>query len=175
MSLCNTDFRLQGFTILELLAGMIATSIVIAAMFSAYHIINVQSLNYKEKSNAVAELSLFHSRITKDFNETASMEWSEATLVFRKTFESANNSIELPMISYEFHDEYTLRRTGEHADTFKVDVQSHPAFNNGTLEGLENNPGEVRITFGKENNEIILRKWTDAKTMLRTESDEWMK
>lgn len=179
MNLSGIEYRLKGFTILELLVGMIATSIVIAAIFSAYHIISTQALTFEAKTQLTTNLSSFHSRITKDFHEASIITWIEEGFVLRESSYNQNDrngvSLHLPL-KYEFHDGYTLRKSGEHIDTFFVNVRSHQLFGNGVLlTDSIGNSDEIRIVTGDESEEMILRKSIDAKTALLGPSQEWMK
>lgn len=179
MNSCNINKRLKGFTVLELLVGMIATSIVIAAVFSAYHIISSQGLIYREKSKSVTDLSLFHSRITKDFHEAPIITRTEEGFALTAYLPDQDEEYGIsspPPLKYEFHKEYTLRKSGGHTDTFFVNVHSHRLFDHGELlTGDSQNADEIWIAFGDEKNEMILRKCIDAKTALIGESEEWMK
>lgn len=177
MNSYNINNRLKGFTVLELLVGMIATSIVIAAVFSAYHIISSQGVIYQEKTKSVTELSLFHSRIMKDFQEASIITRTDHAIALseRSADPDAESSTSITPLKYEFHQEYTLRKSGEHTDTFFVTIHSNQLYYRGELlTDATGNPDEIRIDFGDENAEMILRKSIDAKHALLSDSEEWM-
>lgn len=127
--------RMKGFTLLELLVGMIATGIVIAAVFSAYHIVGHQAFKYHERSKAASELSLMHSRLLKDCDKADRIQMlteRECLMVSHAEFlnyESEGNEEE--QIVYDFRSDYILRIHRQHVDTFFVGVDAIATFRNG--------------------------------------------
>jgi prepilin-type N-terminal cleavage/methylation domain-containing protein len=157
MNLSGADIRLKGFTLLELLVGMIVSAIVLGAAFSAYHIIARQTMAYQEKTGTNEDLSLFHCRLMCDFQNAE-------TTVVASPFE-----LHLKGVVYLFHDTYVLRKNNEHIDTFFVTITSCEGF----VQGEQNVDPEVgidqvrlKMISGKHEEEIILLKSGDAKSAL---------
>jgi prepilin-type N-terminal cleavage/methylation domain-containing protein len=157
MSSSVTDIRLSGFTLLELLIGMIVSAIVLGATFSAYHIIAKQVTIYQEKTKTDEELSLFHSRLMLDFQNGHSV------------FLISDLELRMQQTVYLFHEEYTLRKNGERTDTFFVTINACRSFKTGE----ENNDPEtcidevrLKLNTGKREEEIILKKSIDAQSAL---------
>ncbi len=149
--------------------GMIASSIVIAAVFSAYHIITKQTYSYQEKSNAVKELSLFHSRLIVDFNEAKVVNVKSDNVVVLICLHEEQTK------RYEFHDNYSLRIQAGHVDTFAVSINSCKGFlKTEVVRDPEVSVDELRLKLGENQQEIILRRTTDAKSILIQEHDAWI-
>ena len=112
--------RVKGFTLLELLVGMIVSGLVIGATFSAYHMIARQGTAYTEYSAADLERSLLHSVITRDQVMADSFSCDEQE---RCTWYYYDQGAVLRTIDYEFHEQYALRIAREHTDTFHLNPE----------------------------------------------------
>src|SRR5688572_11425268 len=66
MNFSCTKYGVKGFTLLELLTGMIVSAIVLGAIFSAWKIISKQAMRYEAQAERTRELSLLHSRFITD-------------------------------------------------------------------------------------------------------------
>lgn len=166
--------RLKAFTLLELLVGMIATGIVIAAVFSAYHIIGRQTLLYRESSESVSELSLLHSCLLLDCDNSEQIRLLNArTIVFRTPTsvpDNVNAADSAVQLVYEFRNEYVLRSCDGHADTFFVAVASISAFTNGVaqIDG-DGTVDELHFAFNDMETEIRLQKSDDVSVEMQEE------
>ncbi|HTF05147.1 MAG TPA: prepilin-type N-terminal cleavage/methylation domain-containing protein [Bacteroidia bacterium] len=161
MSSSSADIRLKGFTLLELLIGMIVSTIVLGATFSAYHIIAKQACVYQEKTKMNEELSLFHSRLMSDFQ-------NNTPVFLLSPFE-----LRMDEAVYHFQESYTLRKTGEHIDTFFVTINACEGFVNGEPIGdSEVALDQVLLKLKTETRqeEIILKKPVDARSLIENNS-----
>lgn len=105
--------KLRAFTLLELLTGMIVSSIVVAAAFSAFHIVGKQHSLYRERHESSSEASYFCSMLRRDFAKAEVIEHSNGQLVCRTSQSSVN---------YKLLTDAVLRSTTAHTDTFRVQV-----------------------------------------------------
>ena len=161
MSSSSADIRLKGFTLLELLIGMIVSTIVLGATFSAYHIIAKQASIYQEKTKTNEDLSLFHSRFMNDFQNNASA-------FFVSPFE-----LRMQEVVYHFQESYTLRKNGEHIDTFFVTISACEGFVSGEPNGdseIALDQVRLKLNTGTHEEEIILQKPTDARSAIENTS-----
>jgi hypothetical protein len=109
----TTGCTLPAFTLLELLTGMIVSSIVVAAAFSAFHIVGKQHSLYHERHESSSEASYFCSMLRRDFARAEVIEHSNGQLVCRTSQSSVN---------YKLLADAVLRSTTAHTDTFRVQV-----------------------------------------------------
>jgi prepilin-type N-terminal cleavage/methylation domain-containing protein len=106
--------KLNAFTLLELLVGMIVSGIVLTATFSAYKIVTGQYETYRNRSAAVSELSFFVSQMQSDF--------SNSLRVVRRPGNKIQLQSEKRTVEYYFTEKYILRNDLLRIDTFKVSV-----------------------------------------------------
>ncbi|MCA6363620.1 MAG: prepilin-type N-terminal cleavage/methylation domain-containing protein [Bacteroidetes bacterium] len=105
--------KLAAFTLLELLVGMVISSIVIAAAFSAWSIISRQHAQYRTRHEASTEASFFSSRLRRDFAQAAAYSGQPNTL----TLQLRNQTVQ-----YKNVPPVVVRSIGLHTDTFRVEV-----------------------------------------------------
>ncbi len=103
--------KIAAFTLIELLIGMIISSIVIAFGYSAYTLIYKQYNNYKEIKEKMMEVTQLHEALNTDFHTVEMISFHENTLTFYKK--------EYPL-EYIFSDEWIIRKERDVADTFRV-------------------------------------------------------
>jgi prepilin-type N-terminal cleavage/methylation domain-containing protein len=103
--------KLKAFTLMELLVGMIVSSIVIGFGYSAGTVIYRQFLSYKK-----AKMEIL---MTAQFMNVFGNDWYHADVVV-----VVNDGIEVgtssKLIRYEFKDTIMLRKTEEICDTFNL-------------------------------------------------------
>ena len=102
--------RISAFTLLELLIGMILSSIVIGFCYTSYSIIHKQYLNYntiKRQNTAAIQLN---SILNTDFINAEYIMYDTDKLIF-----NSENKVHL---HYEFKENYILRVDNGLTDTF---------------------------------------------------------
>lgn len=120
--------KISAFTLLELLIGMIISSIVIGFCYAGYSIIYKQYISYnviKRQNTAAMELN---SILNTDIINAASITFDTDKLIL--------NSEEKIKLLYEFKENYILRKDNEVTDTFMLaSVNVSPLYFNesGTL------------------------------------------
>lgn len=134
MSWFSLNKRYPAFTLTELLVGMVASGIVLSAIWAAFHIVSrvaVSSLVSKTESE---EVSLLKRCLAVEFNRSQHITAAEDGFMLSADLADT--------IRYQFPGEFVLRRSGEQKDTFHVhasDLQLQNA--NGLLaedeEGIE--------------------------------------
>lgn len=118
MNSLRDSTKLTAFTLLELLVGMVVSGIVVGAVFTAFHIVSRQAINYENRVQVSQELSLFHSILSTDASAADSVycEENQSLVLF-----SGKNGT-LTGIHYEFSGQYILRKNGGHIDTIRVEL-----------------------------------------------------
>lgn len=106
---------LPGFTLLELMVGMIISSIVIAAAFSALHIISQQHKLYRDRHDASTEASFFCSQLRNDFVKASSSDLNNQLLILQSTSNT---------ITYKNTPPFVTRNNGIQTDTFFVQISN---------------------------------------------------
>lgn len=116
MNFSCTKYSVKGFTLLELLTGMIVSAIVLGAVFSAWKIISKQAARYESQSDRTRELSLLHSRFMSDLAEADST-YDDGTAI---TCYRCRHATMYNCVSYTITEQHTLRTTADRTDTFHV-------------------------------------------------------
>lgn len=127
--------QLKAFTLLELLVGMIVSSIVIAATFSSWRIISRQHLLYRTRHDASQEASFFCSALRRDMALAIAARGSNDELWLTKSERT---------LHYRNGNGYVVRDDQQKTDTFFVDVSkwvcsyhTQPLNDNGTTDRIE--------------------------------------
>lgn len=104
--------KVRAFTLLELLVGMIISSIVIGFCYMSYSIIYKQYLNYKILRKEIVETIQLNSILNTGFVNAETVEFNSNRLVFN----SQNGS----QLQYDFTNNFIIRKDREVIDTFKL-------------------------------------------------------
>lgn len=104
--------KIRAFTLLELLIGMIISSIVIGFCYMSYSIIYKQYMSYKILKLEIVETIQFNSILNADFISAETILFDENILILNSTNRS--------QLQYDFNDNNILRKDGEVTDTFKL-------------------------------------------------------
>ena len=102
-----------AFTLLELLVGMIISSIVLAAAFSAWNIIGRQHELYRSRHDASTEASFFCSTLRRDFSRADFYNGNGDMLTLQLGTQT---------LTYKNSPPVVLRNNGLQTDTFFVMV-----------------------------------------------------
>ena len=105
--------KIKAFTLLELLVGMIISSLVIGFCFMSYFIIYKQYLNYRTTKQVISDVVLLNTVICSDFtksNRITAVNENELILDYENK----------QVINYHFTPEFIIRKADETTDTFKI-------------------------------------------------------
>jgi prepilin-type N-terminal cleavage/methylation domain-containing protein len=102
-----------AFTLLELLVGMIISSIVLAAAFSAWNIVGRQHALYRSRHDASTEASFFCSTLRRDFSRADFYNGNSDMLTLQLGTQT---------LTYKNSPPVVLRNNGLQTDTFFVMV-----------------------------------------------------
>jgi Tfp pilus assembly protein PilE len=117
MKLFTSHKKLPAFTLLELMVGMIVSTIVLASTFSAWKIVASRTRSFEKSSMEINELSFFARTFKIDASQTLFfISIDETHIELKKSDEE---------IRYIFAKEYALRKMGAHTDTFFVSVTKY--------------------------------------------------
>ncbi len=114
MSIIRKHTNLKAFTILELVIGMVVSSLVISMVYSIYDNISRQMIQYKNQQDELMEYNQFQSIFHKDIkwsNEIVTMDSEKIAL--RGTSDT---------IVYNFLDNAIIRKATASLDTFGIRV-----------------------------------------------------
>ncbi|MBA3971408.1 MAG: prepilin-type N-terminal cleavage/methylation domain-containing protein [Bacteroidetes bacterium] len=102
--------KLRAFTLMELLVGMVISTILISFCYMGYRIIYEQYLNYRNIKTEVVDAMQFRSVMNNDFQKSNVVFFKDQTL-----------TIVMPkgqLLRYDFSDKFVLRKAGDAIDTF---------------------------------------------------------
>lgn len=102
--------QISAFTLLELLIGMILSSIVIGFCYTGYSIIHKQYLNYNTIKRQNTSAIQLNSILNTDFINAESIMYGTDKLIL-----NSDNKVQL---QYEFKQDYILRSANGLTDTF---------------------------------------------------------
>ena len=121
---------IKAFTLMELLIGMIISSILIAFSYSAYSIIYNQYLTYRNIKKEVSQTMEFNAVFNTDFqnSEFVTFDGNNLTLV-----RSNSSSLE-----YIFQEKFIIRKDNEVKDTFQLNntdiIVKYPVYKEQSLQ-----------------------------------------
>ncbi|MBN8696074.1 MAG: prepilin-type N-terminal cleavage/methylation domain-containing protein [Bacteroidetes bacterium] len=118
--------KLKGFTLLELLIGMIISSIVISVCYTVYYMVNKQYVEFREVRSELVNLMFLNSELENNFYHSNNVQMSDKELCFGYRDKS---------ICFVFMDSVVVRKEAMVSDTFRVKVNN--------FEIIENNEGLV--------------------------------
>jgi hypothetical protein len=117
MNCLRAHNSLPAFTLLELIVGMIVSTIALAVIFTAWHIVCKQSEQFSIRSEHNRDKSLLHSFLVLD-TESADSVFSNGQEIF--CYEKSGTELRLN-IRYILQEKFVLRKTTTGNDTFFVD------------------------------------------------------
>jgi prepilin-type N-terminal cleavage/methylation domain-containing protein len=141
MSTSKSIVKLKGFTLLELLIGLVVAGIVLSAIWSAYLIIMKRAALQQQAILKSEDVSLFSSRMMKDFYE--------ADTLFLKGENVLVLSKQDSTVEYRIEAEYTLRSRNNHTDTFHVEARDVAIKNNSLKLDLQFNERLQTLSWSK--------------------------
>ena len=156
--------KLAAFTLIELVIGLIISSIVVMMAGSAFNIVKMQFANYKITNDRVQECKTIDYLLKKDMDECryATVIESGITLQMQKD-----------EITYKWSKDKLFRKATQHVDTFALSVQSvETKFQNipvisGMIDHLH-----LKLKQGEEFFDIYLSKQYSAEELMQTRNKE---
>ena len=114
--------KIKAFTLLELLIGMIISTLVVGFSVMSYFIIYEQYLNYKSVKHTISDVMLMNMVIASDFTNAQTIsDVDDNELIFNDDNDT--------LIHYHFSPEFITRQENEIIDTFKIAVNNRlPVF-----------------------------------------------
>lgn len=103
---------MRAFTLMELLIGMIISSIVISFGYGAYSLIYKQFLSYKKVKKEIVDVMQLNSILHTDLAKAELISFNENKLTI-------DRKDDLPLL-YDFNDSIILRKDIDVIDTFKI-------------------------------------------------------
>lgn len=155
--------KLKAFTLMELLVGMVISSIVIAFGYSAYALIYKQYVSYKSVKTTVVETMQLHTTMSNDFNNAECITFGENKLKL-----SGSNKL----LMYNFIDSLVIRGDQEMSDTFKLaanDIQTTSVFNHGTNNDRLINSLQFDVSVFDNKEHFTFTKRYTAQTLMNYE------
>jgi len=105
--------RLKAFTLLELLIGMVISSIIITIGYTSYRVIYKQYLNYKLTRKEMIEVAAFQNEFQNNFYNAEVVKAEENAICFEFSGDKK--------IKFTFFDTFITREINELIDTFKIE------------------------------------------------------
>lgn len=133
--------KLPAFTLMELLIGMIISSIVIGFGYATYALIYKQYLNYKSVKEQLVETVQLHAALSTDLRYSELISFRDDKL----TFYPKN----APELTYRFYDDWITRTDRELTDTFHIAVT------------------DIRKQFIFPDNELFVKQFSFEATTLK--------
>ncbi len=121
--------KFKAFTLIELLIGMIISSIVITFCYMSYTMISKQYMNYKLIKEELVDALQFNSILNNDIEKANSIHFNENKLIIVTEFNE--------ILEYNFVERYILRNSDAVVDTFNlmpVNVAPNFVLNDGDAE-----------------------------------------
>lgn len=158
--------KLHAFTLLELLIGMIISSIVIGFGYSGYNLIYKRYLNYSETKKGITNIIQLNSVLNNDFINASSAQFESDKLIL-----NYKNGL---LKTYNFKDKLILREEAEHVDTFKLEVNNLMASQNIDVEqmGLPITQLSFDAIIHKETMHFRFEKSYSSETLLNLQLNQ---
>jgi hypothetical protein len=148
--------RLKSFTLLELLIGMLISSLVIGASIMAYQLVSSQFGNYRKVNTVIREAHQLHSLLQYDASRSERVQRESNELIFILA--------ESPAIRYSFHEKEVWRMDHHLTDTFHLAAVSlTSAFQEEEREQGLIDQFSFESSIFDETERFIIRKQYDAQ------------
>lgn len=155
--------KIRAFTLMELMIGLVVSSIAISSGYMLYQFTLKQYNDYKKVRTELVEFASFYSELENNFYHSEKIYFKDNKLQFDGGI--INN------IKYEFSESYVLRISNNSVDTFKVECSR---FNAAKVNSHSNNlVSDVSfvVKFREEYYDVDLNKRYSAKEIIETEID----
>lgn len=111
-SIRNQSKSVPAFSIIEAVVGMAITAIIMGILFVIFSIVTGRMLDFKNQNLLVNDLNRLTYSLNKDIFEKEKMTASENEIYF--------NGYTGERVSYQFLDDYILRKSETFVDTFRI-------------------------------------------------------
>lgn len=151
--------KVKGFTLMELLVGMVISALVISFGYQAFHLIGKQFSSYRSAKKELNERELFQSVFSRDL---------ASSYTARKIQNQIDLALDSSRIEYKFEDEFILRNTNLSKDTFYLPVRemSTGAADFDLTDTLIRMI-KLRLLVNQEEQFLEFRKEYDSKTLIK--------
>jgi hypothetical protein len=152
--------KLHAFTLLELMAGMIASGIVITAIWTALHFVGARMQVNADAGRAGEEASLFYRVFAMEYERARTIIAEEDRVTFA-------DSVSGKTICYSFYEDMVVRNDFIRTDTFIVAVRGLQS----ETAGEEESKFLERISFtmvnGNSTQDVFLQRSHTAVSIVR--------
>ena len=156
--------KIRAFTLMELLIGMIISSIVISFGYGSYTVIYKQFLSFKEIKKDIVEKMQLNTVINSDFMNAELVNYHDKKLTFTR--------IQSNPLEYEFEDSLIVRKDQDVKDTFKLtseNIISKPILMNETGDTAVINTFSFDANVLGEKEHFEFTKIYSAQTLMNYE------
>lgn len=141
--------KLKGFTILELILGMLLTSILFSIVILAYKMFNQQYTSYEKLTEENLSLNHLHSLLQEDIHQ------AEYVLLEGDWLQCVKGKTTF----YKFSKQFTLREMEGRKDTFHFPlVELKAEFQNQTVDFDWVEDLELQLQFGEKIVDLTFHK-----------------
>lgn len=116
MNFKTLNFKLNAFTLIELMVSMLVSSIALGLIYSGYELISKQFKSYKTTNEIVAEAVYLNALIGKDFSKARNAKRNGDFVELN----DYNNQLTI----YEFTEEFIMRKVSFSTDTFYIPIKN---------------------------------------------------
>jgi competence protein ComGF len=154
--------KIKSFTIVELVVGMLLSSIVLTVVFYTLMILNYKIKNYSQKTNDVNEYLLFRNILSRDWDNATEIKTTANGIVMYK--KDQRETVQ----EYSFDTFRIIRRSNQTIDTFKI-ANSHT-----TLQRISDGLDLIKIfkceiSLNNQNIQFVIRKDYTALELMNAE------
>lgn len=158
MSWSMSNRRLSAFTLIELMAGMIVSGIILTAAFTFIQIVSGKLKSISTQKGVSEEVSLLYSTLYTDFQTAETVTEEESKLIMHSDSLS---------VAYEFTGDKILRTFESHTDTFHIPTSQPRLTQHETESEIAGLRFEV-YTNG-QTQEVHLLRMQDVKSKFRSD------
>jgi hypothetical protein len=152
--------KIAAFTLMELIIGMIVSSIVVGTCYSGYLITSKQYNKYEVLKEEVNNIWQLHTCLTTDIKRAESLTYTENHLTLK------NDSL---LLVYVFNDSCITRSVNETTDTFHFSpLEINPVFVDETNSNLTKQ-FSFKISLFNEQQSLYYTKEYDAASLFQPE------
>jgi prepilin-type N-terminal cleavage/methylation domain-containing protein len=157
--------KLRAFTLMELMIGMIVSSIVTGMCYSGYMLISRQYQDYHKLKEQVNESMQLYTVLANDIAK------SRSVLYANEHLQLEGDSVSL---NYFFTDDCILRNVNEITDTFRyaaTDIQAVPVAEKGNAGLIQTFSFSVKMF--DEATTFLYTKQYDAAALIKETPSQW--
>ncbi len=169
--------KLKALTLIDAMVGMIISAMTVAFAITGYQVIYKQFYDYKRMNKVTVDLTQFNSVFKNDFFNAFLIKKNNNGIDIDlpvKYGQEFSNALYENQISYQFNQQYVIRKLNNHPDTFFVSC-TNPIAQFLNHEQMQNSGLVDELTFdvalfGK-NESLHFQKQYAADLLMRTEAE----